>query len=405
MAERHLDAAVVMGPVAGNPTMRYMVNGARLTSAIVVKRRGRAPVLVHGSMERDEASLSGLDTIDMSRYRFLDLLKEAGGDRLTATVQLMAHIFDDLGVKGRVGFYGIGERGATFALLEAIGHGLPEIQVVGEFENDIFTVARATKDSTEVARIRSVAERTVATVDATRAFLAGHKVRNGVLIRENGQPLRVRDVKAFVRRVLCEQGLEEEVELIFAIGRDAGIPHSHGRDEDLIQLGKPIVFDLFPRERSGGYFFDMTRTWCLGFAPPEVQAVYDDVRACFEVVLNALEPGGLAGHYHHLACEFFEARGHPTVNSDPGTETGFVHSLGHGIGLSLHERPHLSSAPGNEDRLEPGVVFAVEPGLYYPDRGLGVRLEDVLYLDEAGVFHNLTNYSLELLIEVEGSQL
>lgn len=397
MAERNIDAAVIMGPLAGNPTLYYMVNGARISSGTVIKKRDGPPVLIHGSIERDEAGRSGLETIDINRYNYAELLREYQGNRLMAMVRLLARVFQDRQVSGRVAFYGTDDRGAAYALLQALNEHIPGLVVVGEFGNDMFTAARSTKEPAEVERIRAVGRKTVATVDATIDFLRSHQVRDEVLLKDDGAPLTVGDVRRFVRRTLCEHDLEEEVETIFAIGRDAGVPHSHGDDGDVVCLGRTIVFDLFPRERGGGYFFDMTRTFCLGYAPAEVMSAFEDVRACFEAVVSALEAGAPASRYHQMACEFFESRGHPTICSEPATQEGFVHTVGHGIGLSIHERPTLHDM--SEDVLEAGAVFTIEPGLYYPDRGFGVRLEDVYYLDDRGVFHNLTNYPKELVVE------
>ncbi|MFQ5595327.1 MAG: M24 family metallopeptidase [Anaerolineae bacterium] len=400
MAERNIDAAVVMGAMAGNPTLYYLVNGAKLSSGTVVKKRNEPAVLIHSSIERDEAARSGLETIDIRQYNYLELLREAGGNRLLAMVRLLARVFQERGISGRVAFYGTEDRGAAYALLRAIDEHVPGVEVVGEFGSNLFVAARSTKDPTEVERIREAGRKTVATVDATIDFLRSHRVRDNVLVDNAGAALTVGRVKHFVRRTLFDHDLEEEVETIFAIGRDAGIPHSHGDDHDAVRLGQSIVFDLFPRERGGGYFFDMTRTFCLGYAPAEVASVFEDVRACFETVVSALEAGTPAGHYHELACDFFESRCHPTLHSDPGTEEGFVHTLGHGIGLSIHEQPFIHDAPGTQDVLDTGAIFTIEPGLYYPDRGFGVRLEDVFYVDSDGVFHNLTNYPKELVIDM-----
>jgi Xaa-Pro aminopeptidase len=92
--------------------------------------------------------------------------------------------------------------------------------------------------------------------------------------------------------------------------------------------------------------------------------------------------------------------GHPTLRSDPKTEEGYVHSLGHGIGLEIHSRPRLSIA--TEETLQPGQVLTIEPGLYYPSRGFGVRIEDTVYVDERGVFHSLTPFPKDLVIPIQG---
>ena len=77
-----------------------------------------------------------------------------------------------------------------------------------------------------------------------------------------------------------------------------------------------------------------------------------------------------------MVCDVFERQGHATVRANQGVEEGYVHGLGHGVGLAVHEGPRLGGPPTNTALLEPGHVVSVEPGLYYPSRGLGVRIED-----------------------------
>jgi Xaa-Pro aminopeptidase len=78
-----------------------------------------------------------------------------------------------------------------------------------------------------------------------------------------------------------------------------------------------------------------------------------------------------------------------------------VHSLGHGLGLNVHEAPRLSDK--SSDTLAPGNVFTIEPGLYYPERGLGVRIEDTVYFDETGTLHTLTNFPYDLVLPLKGA--
>ncbi len=401
MAEHGLDAFLVLGGVYNNPIMYYLTNGAKLTSAEVVKRRGEPAVLICGDMERDEAAKSGLTTVSRGHYDLLGILEQEG-DRLRAVVRYYAKVLVDLvGLRGNVAVYGNADLGQTLAILGELRRLLPGIEFVGEFDNSIFDRAMLTKDATEIERIRHVAHLTSEIVAETADFLCRHQVREQTLVHRDGQPLTIGDVKREIRRLIAERGLEDPEEVIFAIGRDAGVPHTHGADGDPLVLGRTIVYDIFPREVGGGYFFDMTRTFCLGFAEPEVEAVYADVRGCLETVTAAMQPNGLCRDYQNLACDYFEARGHPTIRSDRQTQSGYVHSLGHGLGLQLHARPTFSHLDSNPDRIVPGSVFTVEPGLYYPERGFGVRIEDVLWLDEAGQFHNLTEYPRELVIELQ----
>ena len=112
----------------------------------------------------------------------------------------------------------------------------------------------------------------------------------------------------------------------------------------------------------------------------------------------------LGSDYQKLTCDLLEARGHPTIRQNPETTSGYVHSLGHGVGLRIHEFPRLSDAQGNTDRLDPGVVFTVEPGVYYPERKFGVRLEDTVWLNPATQkFEVLAKYPKTLVLPVKGA--
>ncbi len=399
MEDRGLDAVLVSGAVHSNPAMYYMANGADLLGGWVIKKRGEDPTLLCWPIEREEAAASGLAVVSMSKYDFLSILREMG-DRLTATVELHRRMFADLGVSGRVGFYGKADQGRSWVLLNALNVQLEDVEVYGDFDVTLIDAARATKSIEEAERIREMGRRTCEIVSNTVEFLQSHQVKNKALVQTNGTPLTIGRVHEEINHFIAEQRMEDPAGFIFSIGRDAGIPHSKGRPEDVLALGKTIVFDIFPCETGGGYFFDMTRTFCLGYAPPEVEKVYQDVYECVEELVGAYEVGKDARSYQQMTCEFFESRGHPTIASDTKTEAGYVHSLGHGLGLAVHEEPGFGDTPTNTNVLEPGHVFTCEPGLYYPNRGFGVRIEDVIWIDPDGAVHNLTDFPKELVIEV-----
>jgi Xaa-Pro aminopeptidase len=404
MTERNFDALLVTGPSQGNPTMYYMVNGAHVGEATVaIKKRGEAPVIFASSMERDEAAKSGLRVVNQNQFDIIKLLDEEKGNRLRARARLMSLMLDELGVRGRVSVYGREEQGTAFALWNELMAIRPDVQIVGEYNNTIMDRAWYTKDADEVVRIRAVAEKTMAVVENTWNFLASRKTRDGVLMKDDGSPLTVGDVKQQIRRWSMDLNIEHPDDFIFAIGRDAGVPHSRGIETDVIELGKTIVFDIFPREAGGGYFFDFTRTWCVGYAPPEVQKVYDDVLEIFNISTDSMQTGAPCSQYQKMTNDFFEARGHPTIRKDPKTTEGYVHSLGHGVGLNIHERPALSEYEGNPDTFELGIAITVEPGLYFPDKGFGVRIEDFLWLNPAtNTLETIGEFRKDLVIPLKG---
>jgi Xaa-Pro aminopeptidase len=106
--------------------------------------------------------------------------------------------------------------------------------------------------------------------------------------------------------------------------------------------------------------------------------------------------------YHSMACELFEAQGHATIKDDPSVQEGYVHSLGHGLGLHVHEAPWSGSTASEEDILAPGSVVTIEPGLYYPSKGMGCRLEDSVAVMPDGSFEILAAYPLDLILPVNG---
>ncbi|MGD1992818.1 MAG: Xaa-Pro peptidase family protein [Anaerolineae bacterium] len=399
MEERGLDAAVVMGHTYGNPSLAYMLNGADVSQGVVVKRRGEAPLFIHSPIEREEAVATQMTLVNSKKYDLHGIMQEIE-DPLEARVEYYRRIFADLDVEGQVGFYGVEDRGYAYVLLKALDAGLPGVSVYGEVERSLFEEARATKDRDEVERIRQAGRLTSEVIQATVDFMRRHPVEDETLVMADGSPLTVGVVKEHILQLLAERRMEDPGGVIFAIGRDAGVPHNKGRADAPIRLGQTIIYDLFPR-LAGGYFFDCTRTFCLGYAPPEVAEVHQQVKDCVDAVIAASQVGVETRRLQQITCQFFEELGHPTVGSDRQTDEGYVHSIGHGLGLAIHEEPFFSDVPSNTRTLQPGHVFTVEPGLYYPDRGYGVRIEDVVWIDEDGQAQNLAELSKELVVEMD----
>lgn len=402
MQSRGIDVLLITGPATHNPAMYYFTGGGHISNADLVKKRGEPPVLFYNSMERDEAARTGLATRNLGEYRFQDLVKQMDGDVARATVARYQRMLGDLGItSGRMAVYGQADAGAAYAIFAGLQQAMPELTILGELSSSVLMEAMSTKDATEVERIRNMGRITTGVVGQVADFLTGHKTREGVLIRPDGEPLTIGDVKSHINLWLAERGAENPEGTIFATGRDAGVPHSAGTPSDLMRLGQTIVFDIFPCEAGGGYYYDFTRTWCLGYAPDEAQALYNDVRAVYDEIMGRLTVNSQTRDYQQLTCELFEARGHPTIGSNPLTQEGYVHGLGHGLGLHVHERPMFGQLAGEKDRLYPGVVITVEPGLYYPERGLGVRLEDTVWVRPDGQMEVLAEFPLDLVLPMK----
>ena len=402
MQAHNLEAILVIGRGQHNPPMVYLTGGGHLTNADLIKKRGEPPVLFHYAMERDEAAKTGLTTKNLADYRLVDLLKEANGDAVQAAVLRYQKMLSEYGVTaGRVALFGQGDAGAIYATFTALQQAMPGLTLLGEVGSTVLLEAMATKSPEEVERIRRVGQITTQVVGQTAEFLSSQRAKDGALVKSDGTPLRLGEVKRLINLWLAEKGLENPENCIFAIGRDAGVPHSSGNPDDLMRLGETIVFDIFPCEAGGGYHYDFTRTWCLGYAPDEALKLYEDVLSVYRTIRSEMKVNALCKPYQQRACELFEAQGHPTIQSDPQTQAGYVHGLGHGLGLQVHERPMMGAGASEADRLVPGVVITVEPGLYYPERGLGVRLEDTVYVRPDGLIEVLAEYPLGLVLPVK----
>ncbi|HEU4324450.1 MAG TPA: Xaa-Pro peptidase family protein [Roseiflexaceae bacterium] len=400
MAERGLDALVIEGPDglgSVNADYNYFVGGQKITG-VVLKKRGEQAVLVYGPMERQQAESTGLRLVPRDQWNMRDILREIP-DPYAAQVEYRRRMFSDLGITGKVGFYGTVQAGPSFALLAALSQQIPGLQIMAEFERDVIAAARLTKDEHEIALMREAGRRTCLVSEAVVEFLRAGRAEGDILVDASGSAVTIGRVKELIRREVAAQGLELSQGLIFAQGRDAGLPHAHGEDSAPVRLGDPIVFDLYPRV-PGGYYHDMTRTFAVGHASPALRQLYDDVKAAFDAVVAALRVGEKTLTYQQIACDLFEQRGHATVASTFPLEEGFVHSLGHGIGLQIHENlkfPYYAEQYGG-DVLLPGVVFTIEPGLYYPSRGMGVRIEDTFCCLPDGSFESLTPFGYDLVI-------
>lgn len=403
MLARNIDGIVLLGPGQNNPPMVYLTGGAHLTDAVLVKQYGQPALLFHRSMERDEASQTGLATVDMEiHYRLDQLMRENRGNVLRAAAGRLANILRDQGLaEARLAVYGQMDAGASFGLLQALQQVLPDLQLVGELDDTLLQHAMATKDSREIEHIRRMGQITTEVVGQVAEFLTSHPVQDQVLLKRDGSPLTIADVKAKINLWLAERGAENPRGVIFAIGRDSAVPHSSGNPNDLLRLGETIIFDIFPCEAGGGYFYDFTRTWCLGYAPDDALALYEDVLAAYQLVRYDLQAGVPLRSYSERVCDLFRQRGHPTQQDDPLTQRGFVHGLGHGLGLNLHEPPFFRLSAPETALLPAHVAITVEPGLYYPERAQAVRLEDTFWVPAFGKAAPLVEYPLDFVLPLK----
>ena len=405
MQSRQLDALLIFGDAEQNPPMYYFVGGGHVSGALLIKKVGKEPVLFYNDMEREEAAKSGLKLASYNDYGTVgDLISQADGDRPLADALRYQKILSDHGLsKGRVAIYGKVEVSQLFGILMNLTNLMPDLQFIGESNTDsVLLRAMETKDDVEVARIRQMGAVTTTVVKMVHDYLTSCAVREDeVLLKEDGHPLTIGDVKSRISLWLAERDAVNVEGLIFAIGRDAGFPHSVGDPEDLLTLGKTIVFDIFPAEQGGGYFYDFTRTWSLGYATPEAQAHYDQVHEIYDRVIENLDLNASFVDYQRMTCEYFESKEHKSQLNTRAPLDGYVHSLGHGVGLNIHERPTSGLTASEDNLLKPGVVITIEPGLYYPDKGMGFRIEDTYWVRPDGKIELLAEYPYDFVLPMK----
>jgi Xaa-Pro aminopeptidase len=398
MSKMKVDAIYAEGDASRDTNMFYLLNGANIF-AHYIKRKGRPAVVVHAPIEREVAQKTGHQLINMNQYD-RRLLQEKYRDHRKANAHFVSMLFKDHKIRGNVAFYGSYSLGEGYNYTTQILRINKDIKVYKSDGRGILSQARMTKDKSEIDHIKKVRDAVIHAFDTMLESVRRCRKKGDALLVDGKRKLLIGDLRQIIRRELFARGIVDSAGMIVAQGRDAGVPHNSGRDRQQVKLGKPIVFDIFPQEIGGGYFFDFTRTVCFGHAPKAVRRLYGTVADAYEYAFGLLRIGRRAMEVEQKTCEFFEKAGHTTFLSDPKNQKGYCHSLGHGIGLNVHESPFFNLLKTNTDRFQPGMVFTLEPGLYYPEKGYGVRIEDVIYVNEKGKFINLTKYPNRLVVRM-----
>jgi Xaa-Pro aminopeptidase len=244
----------------------------------------------------------------------------------------------------------------TVGLYRRLQEGMPEVELVPV--DRLVLRQRELKDEGEVETIRAA----VRCADAAWDHLC-----------EVIEPGRTERQAAWIlERHMREHGASAaSFPVIVGSGPNGAMPHATASDRPLRE-GEPIVIDF--GAVVDGYCSDITRTICLGSPDERYEEIWHLVRQVQEEVEAALRPGVSGLEADALARDAFAAAGYGEA---------FGHGLGHGVGLAIHEDPRLS--PRSEEVvLAPGMVFTVEPGLYFPGWG-GVRIEDIVVMGEEGV--------------------
>jgi Xaa-Pro aminopeptidase len=339
--------------------------------------------VVVASMEATRiAALGGnVDVHALEEYGY-DELVLGGADRDAAMTEVMSRACRKLGI----------ERAAVpaeFPLELADRLRADGIELV--VDRALFNARRRVKSGAELAGIRRAQAAAEAGMRAAAALLRQAEPR-GTEAFVGGEPLTCEWVKDEIRDAVERAGASTGENFIVAHGAQSALGHEMGSGP--IGVGEPVVIDLWPRDPASACFADMTRTFVIGEAPEELRRYHELTRESLARSLAAVRAGASGREIHRISCEPYEEAGLPTqLGKQPGQvlEEGFYHSLGHGVGLEVHEAPTLGRAP---DELRAGDVVTLEPGCYRQGFG-GCRLEDLVLVTENGA-EVLTDFPYEL---------
>ena len=233
---------------------------------------------------------------------------------------------------------------------------------------DLVEVLRERKDENEVARIRE------AVAAAERAL--------ELTLSRIGAGMAELEIAGVLESALRQAGSDGfPFPSIVASGPNAALPHARPTSRRLAK-GDFLLMDF--GARVSGYCSDITRTFVFGRADGEQREIYDVVRLANDRAVRAVRPGMTGRDADGVARGYIQDRGFGDL---------FGHSLGHGIGLEVHEAPRLAKTA--EGPLVEGAVVTVEPGIYRPGWG-GVRIEDDVHLSAGGA-QVLTRFPRELI--------
>lgn len=215
---------------------------------------------------------------------------------------------------------------------------------------DLFERVRMIKDKSEIVLIKKALEIALDTFEYIKP-----QVVAGV---------REIDIKNEIEYQMKKRGASgPSFDIIVASGKRSALPHGVAT-EKVIEEGDAVVVDM--GAVYNGYCSDITRTVFVGGMSKEQERVYDLVAKAQKSAIDIIEAGVSCKEANEVAVDEFKKY---------AMEKYFVHSLGHGVGLDVHERPFVASR--SSDTFKPGMVVTVEPGLYLPDQ-FGVRIEDMI---------------------------
>ncbi|MDD1677807.1 MAG: Xaa-Pro peptidase family protein [Methanomicrobiales archaeon] len=355
--QRRSAAAYVAYGSSADADIRYLTHFQVTDPLVYVKKKGEQGIIIVSTMEYERAKRESMVQV-MSRNEagFFEFLKEDPAHREKATARMIAALAGgDVLVPPQFPFL-LGKELETFFPVSV--------------EKEAVKGMRAVKSAEELNHLRLV-QRATDEAMKTALTLIKKSIPRGEMLVYRDKPLTSEDVKAALQKHLIDHGCIGR-DTIVSCGPDTALPHLTGKGP--LHPDEPIIIDIFPQAEDSGYFADMTRTVVKGEPSKEITEMYLAVQEAQSRAVSRIRAGISGADIHQDVVDFFKERGYESDSQ------GFMHNLGHGVGLEVHEIPVLGA--GGES-LQAGNVVTVEPGLYYPEHG-GVRLEDMGAVTDGG---------------------
>jgi Xaa-Pro aminopeptidase len=324
--------------------------------------------------ERVKEALPDAELLDYFALGYKELV--AGGMSIAeASREVEARAVKELGLKEAI-------VAGDFPL--ALGDRLRMDGVTLTVDDAAVELRRRAKSAAELDGIRVAQRAAEAGMAAASALLARSVPDADGRLELDGKVLLAEDVRAALREACAEHGAPCPPDVIVASVWN-GYGHEPGSGP--LPAGLPIHVDIWPRHEESACWADMARTFVVGDPDPEhadrLAEMIDLVRRAHEQALAAVRPGIKGRELFDATCDLFESAGYLTQRTTEKEDEidGFQHSLGHGVGLEVHEAPPLGLA--GHDPLVVGDVLAIEPGLWDSRIG-GVTFEDLVLVTEDG---------------------
>jgi Xaa-Pro aminopeptidase len=369
---------LIYGDTLRSPAMRHEVPLGIGDPFLYLETNGRR-VVVTNPLEDDRIAEAAPDLERLLADDLgLDELIAKGLQREVVYREVFARAVDRVGIRAAI-------VPPEFPI--ALADRLRETGVELTPDDEEFETRRRRKTAAEMAGIRRATAAGLAGLAECARALREASI-DGDQLRIDGELLTSEIVRARVREVCARAGAPAPDDIIVAPMRP-GDAVGHESGSGPLPAHAPICIDLWPQDEASGCWSDMTRTFVRGDVSDALGQLHTLVLEAHERACAAVRPGVPGVEVYGVACDVFEAAGHPTQRTKAPGETlrhGFYFGLGHGVGLDVHEAPALGRT--GREPLIAGDVIAVEPGTVDPDHG-GMRVEDLLVVTEDG-HENLT---------------